>query len=184
MELFIVIGYISKLVWLIIPFRYLKSKHFYFFLFLGLHDVISYTLWMFFDLPVQTLTLLMNFLMLAGLEKQFFNRRIRLIVVFAIAIIYINQITTSHQQQVFVLFVHAIILFLFIRSLIRYYFDNNQIDIFYLIITLYELTNVLKLIILIKDVELGVPPLYATLLFQILIGLYLIIFRDRHNLIR
>ncbi|PIQ08517.1 MAG: hypothetical protein COW71_11385 [Ignavibacteriales bacterium CG18_big_fil_WC_8_21_14_2_50_31_20] len=181
MELYEYISILSTIIWMLIPFLLKKSKHFFFFLFAGLSDAIGLTLWYSLHLSSQIIWIPLFYLMVLGIDKNFFIRKIKLILTGLIPILIINYYSTTYFQYLFTFVANIIITTIFARYFYWVFIKNSKVSLFYLLMTIYGLFLVYKSILIVVNINLGLNAYYATTLVQIFIGLFLIFVRKDYQ---
>lgn len=169
------IAFLSLIVWLAVPLIHYKSKHFWFFLFLGLNDVASGILWFGFGLSSQTLWIPFYYLIVLSIDKEFLFNNWKIIVFGFILVLVLNYYSTTFIQNGFVLISHTIILTLFIKYLFWGFVENNVISLFYVVMTFYGMFSVYKFVLMLNSVHHELSIYFVTTIIQIIIGMYLII---------
>lgn len=177
MELYDYIQIFSALVWLTIPFVRTRSKHFYFFLFLGISDFISGFSWYALGTTSQALLIPILYLLIFSIDRDFFVRNIKWLLVGLVFFFIINFYSTTYIQYLFSLVTDIVITTIFARLLYWEYLKNSKISLFYIVMTFYGLFSVYKSILMVGNINLGLNAYYATLIIQIFIGLFLIFVR-------
>lgn len=177
MKLFEYIQILSTLVWLVVPFVRIRSKHFYFFLFLGVSDLIAGILWFGFNVSSQTFWIPFFYLIVFSISKDYFIKNIKNILLGFIIILILNFYSTTYIQYIFVLLANIIILTIFARYLYWEFIQNDKISLFYMIMTFYGLFSLSKSILLVSNIKLGMNAYFVGTILQIVIGLYLIFVR-------
>lgn len=169
-----IISYSSIIIWAIIPFFYRSNKHFYFFVLLALTDISSYFLNLVFLVSSQILWIPFSYLTIFSLNRDFFSKyKIQIIVGFFLAII-AGIYSSNIFQMYFVLATQIILFLLFTRFFISIFLNENKINSFYLVMIFYMALSVFKIIAFLRELSSGLNIFYATIMMQILIGLFLI----------
>lgn len=175
MQLYYTITILSTAIWLIVPFIYRYNRHFYFFLFLGLNDLIGYSIWYLFSVSAQSLWIPIHALILVTFDKKYSNKIKSWLLVLLIPMMVLSFFTDTYQQKLFVLFTHSILFLLFVRLFVNNFFNFNQISYFYLVLIFYQLVNVFKIISFMSELEFGLSSFIIGSVIQIAIGLYLLL---------
>ncbi len=76
---------------------------------------------------------------------------------------------------------HIIIFIIFLRRAIIKLNRENAINLFYLIIGIYELSLSMKYLIEMTDIKTGTPYFYITTAFEIIVALYFILFNEKNS---
>jgi len=168
---------LSIIVFILVVFCYWKSRHKYFFLVNSLSDIISTASWLIFNFSSQTLWIPLNYLLLFSVDKNIFISKRYLFIFGLIPMLFLNYFSTTFIQYVFVLVIHIILLFIFTRYFYNKYLNDNKLDLFYISMIIFEINIIIRLLAIIREVNLGVNIFYASMIIQILIGIFLIIIR-------
>lgn len=174
MKSFEYISLLSVMVWVIVPFFFYQSKHFWFFLFLGVNDVIASLFWFGFGLSSQTLWVPVYYLIVLSIDEEFFfNKRKKIIFGFLVVLIF-NYYSTTFIQSGFVLIAQIIIFTIFVRYLYWAYIKENKKNFFYAVMTFYSLFSVYKSVLTVGNINTGLNDYFVGIIIQIFIGLILI----------
>lgn len=168
---------LSTLVWLIVPFVRIRSKHFYFFLFLGLNDLIGLFLWCGFGLSSQTFWIPVLYLTTVSIDRNFLAKNLMRIFIGFILMLILNYYSTTYSQYIFSLLSDIIILIVFARYLFWEFIQNDKITLFYMVMTFYGLFSLSKSILLLSNIKLGINAYFVGTILEIVIGLFLIFMR-------
>lgn len=167
----------SIAIFILVAIYYWKGQYKYFFLFNSISDIISVILWEVFKLSSQSLWIPFNYLLLFSVDKNIFISKRYLIILGLISILFLNYFSTTFIQYVFVLVIHIILLFIFTRYFYKKYLSSNKLDLFYILMIIFEMNIIIRLLAIIREVNLGVNVFYASMIIQMLIGIFLIIIR-------
>ncbi|MCB0745945.1 MAG: hypothetical protein KDC52_19135 [Ignavibacteriae bacterium] len=173
MEFYLIIAFISTLVWLTMPIVYRNNRHFYFFLFLALNDSLSIILWTVFSVSSQLLWIPIHYLILLSYERYWLTKYKFWILIGFIPILILTYFSTTKIQLFYVLVTNIALFLLFVKPLVVKFF-NSHLNLFYLVMSFYELITITKLIIFIKKGFLGMEAFYIGTIFQIIMGIVLI----------
>ena len=78
----------------------------------------------------------------------------------------------------------GLILFVFIKKLMVKLYQFGEFNLFYLVLIFYEITALVKLIVLISGAEIGIAYYFLTVAFQFLIAIFFMIFREESPILR
>ena len=165
---------VSILIWLLVPIRQFSSKYFYFFLIIGVTDLIV-RLNRYFDLSMNnSLYVLMAFLLIVSLLSA--NKRNKILPYYVVTI-FIIFLALYFNSYFMLEFYVLIILNLFILVQVFLHFFNhtlekNEIKLFYLVFLLYQIITVAKLFNIITTTFGGFFYFIISTVFQIVIGLF------------
>lgn len=174
MDLILLIVYFSILIWICLPILFRSNRHFYFFLFLGLNDVIMMIIYSLFSIFPKELWIVSHSLMLLFFDRVYIRKYKKKLLVASVSIPFFAYFSNLFMQTAFVFFAHSIFLFLFSRLLILKYFKLHILNNFYMVLILYELITIYKFIAFEFNLEYRTEIFYVGTLTQIIIGLYLI----------
>lgn len=178
MKLWEIILIVSVFIWTILPLFYRSHENFFYFLFLGLNDFLSYTFYISSLWSSQILTIPFHYLIIVFFyRKDFANKKWLLLGL--IPSIYAAFNVTHYAQNITILIFHIIFFFMFLKPFITAYFYSNKIEIFYMVLLFYELINIFKLFAFIKDISSGIEVYYVGTIIQISIGIFLIFYSFR-----
>jgi len=176
-----IIAHTSVFIWAIMPYFYRRHKHFFFFLFLAMNDVIGVLLWNVFSISGQTSWLVFNYLMLVSINRDYFIKNLR---IFLIGIIPISVIVMflGPSQIVFLCFlVHLAIFFFFIKYLLSDYLLSGIVNKHYIILSFYLLISIFKLLAFMREITVGIEAFFVGTFVQIFIGIILIYLQLRND---
>ncbi len=168
------ISLLSTIVWIIVPLFYFKSTHFWFFLLLGVSDVVASILWFGFGLSSQAVWIPAFYLFVFSIDERFFIKKIKVILLGFAIIQIVNFYSSTYFQYMFVFLANIIILTIFLKYLYWGFVENNKPNIFYLAMTFYGLLSVYKSVLTVVNINLGMTNFFVITIFQIFIGLILI----------
>lgn len=172
-----IIYYISVIVWLFPPLRQYRTKYFSFFLILALSDPFSSFFYHLLKIYPIRIYLIITFLLIVSVTYK--NKSVRQIVLFAVILAGLV-ITDFYLKAAYIydlnIFLSGILVFLFVKETILSFNKNLTINLFYLVLTLYEISVVLKFLFNIYLTNKGIVYFYTTTAFEILIGIFFIFY--------
>ena len=177
-----ILSYLATILGVIIAVVYWKTNYSYFFSFQALSDLASFVLWTFFSLSSQTLWIPIHYLIASSVDKKFFVSNWKYILVGLVAVLIFNFFTTNVIQQYSVLATSFIVLFVFLRWFVMYYFNSDRINIFFLILIFHETIKVIKFLAILNDIDVGLNIYFAGVLIQIIVGVILVIIKNKVSL--
>ena len=181
MKIYQIIEIVGLLVWLIVPILYLRHDKFYFFLFLGLTDLIAQFLWNGLNISAIYAWLPFHYLMLIGFNRDYFVKHIKYLWLGLIPILIINPFLSHFTIKSVVLIFHLVFITLFVRLFASQLIKNNNFSFFYIIMITYEGIMIFRIIASLRDLKLGMEISYLGAFLQIFIGVLLIIIQLRKN---
>ena len=169
----------SIIIWLIIPFRQLGNKYFYYFLFLAIMDPISIFFRWILNSPTNYFYIPLSFLALISLLGTNTLKKYRILIIILILIVFIMNFSyiISIRFFLFMSITHLLILFYFLKDFIVGFFKSKIFDIFLMLLIFYELTIVTKNLNLISGFADAHFYFFITSILEILIGLFFCFFK-------
>ncbi len=177
MKLYVIIGYLSNIIWTLIPFFVVRKKYFLFFLVLAANGMMSFLAYSTLHIPANIFWIPFHYLLIFTLSDTFFKKHYLYILAGFIPFVLLGYFATHEERRLFLIFVHGFILIWFLWNAIKTIIVNNKFDLFLLLMSLYEFIMIFKLIAMLGEVQLGMEVFYTGSAMQILIGLYLIFVR-------
>jgi hypothetical protein len=177
-----VIFSISTLTWLLVPFRQYKGEYFMFFLIIGLMDPITVILNK--TLHTQPISLYIIFIFLAILTLLGLNvirKNIALIIVLFAGSIFIAFFVNIKYMIIYLALLHLMIFIIFLSRTIFDIYKDEFINVFYFVICVYEISIIIKFMVSIIDLKTGIILFYLTSAFEILVGLYFILYNEKNS---
>jgi len=173
------IALLGTLTWMTVPFFQFKSKHFIFFILIGLNDFIG-LIFYYSSISSQSLWIPILYLTVLGLEKDFFIKNLKWIFSGLILVFMLNHYSSPLIQHLFSLLTSTIILIVFTWY---FYMDyiNNIISKYYIILSIYGLFSVYQSTLLISKVELDLNIYFVAMTIKILIGVILIFIKKDYQ---
>jgi hypothetical protein len=170
---------ISMIVWSLPPLRQTKSKLFFYFLLMGFVDPGSHLVAYFTDISGFQTTQIINSFFFIALRNQINNDKLAVTLTLTFLILaLLSPYYAMNIGSLIVAFSRFIIFLIFVKNILYSVATTSKLNIFYLMIILEEITIVFKLSATALYSETGIPFFIATSAFQILIGLFFVIFRE------
>ena len=177
-----IIFFLSILTWLLVPFRQFKSKYFIFFLILAFLDplvMISHLLF-----PVDPFRIYTIFIFLNALSLLNFNW-IKKNLLFIIPIFILDILLAVYFRipdlTIVLILLHLIILIIILRVAVVDLYKKNLINMFNFILCIYEISIIMKFMIVLTDAKTGATFFFLTSAFEILIGFYFILYNGKNS---
>ncbi len=164
------------------PFRQYKTKYFLFFLILALTDPVVYILLKSLSFQIIRSTLIITFFMILSLidsnklKKGWIFILLSLLVLLTAAV----KLPVKEAYQVKII-LSCIILFLILKDSLLYLNKHQTINLFYLVLILYEITIVIKFIYTASRTHTGTIYFYTTGFFEIFIGLFFSFYSKKNS---
>ena len=106
-------------------------------------------------------------------------------LIFIIPIIIVNALFSWYIEVTYItlylIVLNLIIFIIFLSKAIFEVYKEDIINIFYFVICVYEISVIMKYILFITDVKTGVIFFYLTSAFEILIGIYFILYNEKNS---
>jgi hypothetical protein len=170
MKIFEIIFYISIIVWLCPLFRQYRTKYFYFFLVLGLTDVVVFILIKLFHINPQLIYPFSGVLLVCSLIEL---NKIKITLLFFITGLLIYLCWKFDLRLLVVLYsvFSFVSLLIILYHFLQFVVSKNAISIFFVFFIAYEFSLVLKNIVVFTNLIEGAILFYVTTLFEIAFGI-------------
>jgi len=173
---------LSMFFWLFPPIRQYKTDLFWYFFILAISDPISVGL-----SRAGILSLLIGYAIsgfilifsLYGSYRKNWHVRAILLILF-IMLIPVFFMSSNYHYGIFITF-HITILFFFLWHSVNFIGVHSKLNIFTIMLVLYELSLILKVVTLLSDVKAGVAFFFITDIFQMLIAVFFTIFKENDS---
>ena len=184
LKMFNLILYTSIFLWLLPPIRQYHGKYFYYFLILALTDPIVYLLKSF-GIYSNFIMLFSVLLLVISVSNIKYTKRFNIITTLILFLVsfgmsYFN----SNFQIIMAIFAKATILFLILKVVLIEVFELKLLNIYYFGIILLEITYITRFIAVLTDINTGLAFYLITQIFQFLIAIFYILFREDSKLVR
>ena len=182
MTTFYIIMLLSMFFWLFPPIRQFKTELFWYFFILAISDPISVGLVMAGILSQLIGYAIAGFLLVFSLYGSYYKnwhvRSILLVLLIALIPVFF---TSMNYHYGIIITLHIVILFFFLRRSIYFIAVHSKLNIFNIMLVLYELSILLKVVTLLANAKTGVAFFYITDIFQILIAIFFSIFKENDS---
>ncbi len=171
--------YFSILVWTFVPIRQYGQKLFWFFLFLAMQDPLTLILRKIFHSTSNIIYIIASVFMLFSLyETNYKQRKMILFVITLVIWITLYQNKVPNMDFYLDILGDTIILAAIFKKTVNHLIVYKEIKTFFAILILYQLSNITKVLHLFTGVLDAYFYFYLTTVFEILIGLFFIIFKE------
>jgi hypothetical protein len=171
----------STLVWAVIPIRQYRTKLFGYFLIFAVLEVAFLILKNFYYINTYYYYLygviLLIYPVFYGIKRKY---RIWIIVGLIIIGSFLSYLSAKYAILV-QLAVHLAILLNFLRYFIINYGESRRINIFNLMLVLYEFSIIPKFFILYSESMAGLAYFYLSTIIEIFIGLFFVFFNEKNS---
>ncbi len=177
----ILIGNITSIVWLIIPFRQIRTKFFFFFLIYGISSALMLLNDILLIHPAYFYLVLDFFLIISLFNfKKFPNYVLFLIGVLIISII-LPFLLSIRIITVCLIIQHAVIFFIILKRTILYSYREEKLNLFQFVLLLYEITLVTRFLVVLHNIKTSIIFFYLTAAFGILIGIFFLFYNVENS---
>lgn len=169
-----VIYSLSIIVWLLPPIRQHATKYFLFFLILAVCDPLYLLMIQFVSINPIKIFLVTTMLLILSVTIRKYNMKTLSLTILLISILIVVDIFFSIKEiYFFKILLSSILVFLFAKETVLVFNKTLKINLFYLILTLYEISIVLKFLsFLFHSINESIILFYITSAFEILIGVF------------
>lgn len=175
------IHYITIIVWLLIPIRQYTTRFFLFFLILALVDPFLLGIYQFVQINSILYYLFCAIILLYPTLFEI-KKSIRIILIVFFLILSFTMLQFSIIDAILIqIIIHLMIFIFFLNLLVIYYSRNRQLLLFHLILVIYQFSVLLKFFVYYSKAEFGEIYFFATTAFEILIGLFFILFNENNS---
>ena len=179
MPVYLVVLYISALVWIFPAIRQFKSDFFYYFLFIALCDPFGLLNVYFLHIidPNKSLTIVSLLMFYASQYGERINLS-KWILNIILALIYIYVLLYFEKQDIPNAILHLFILYKFMKAALLNLHSEGELNFFYFVLVFYEISLIFSKIVHFSGTDAAIIVFISTISFQILIAIFFIIFRE------
>ena len=174
------------MVWLLPPIRQYKGKLFLYFLLLAIADPLSHVLTISFSTNSYQIYSLISFgAVLAVSVNKIYRKNIAFVFTGFILTLFITITQDRNVIYIYLIVLHLIILWNFLKETLISFSKNNFLTLGWVVLILYEISIVLKLIVVLEVTQVSVIYYYLTTGFEILIAIFFTIYKveDRKSVV-
>lgn len=187
MKIALIILYVSMFVFLFPPIRQYKGQYFYFFLALALEDPIARLLIGtigIYQIKVHIIFSILLIYSVLNIKKMrfyiLFGIPILIIAIIGLLFVDLSNKENFSSLRVIIGFIHIGIFFIFVKKAIILLRDNLSINLFQLMLILYESSIILKFFIFVLSIKQGILFFFITSAFELLLGLFFAFYREEN----
>ncbi len=172
--------YFSILVWTFVPIRQYRQRLFWFFVFLATQDPITLIIRKILNSGSNLVFIIASILMIFSLidYKHNFKRKIIFLSIFTLLCVGLI-LSGFHNIDVYIIILEDFaILVILLTKFADHLTKNHEIKTFFTLLILYQLNNITKELNLFSGFINAYSYFYITTAFEILIGLFFIIFKE------
>ncbi|MEJ2615868.1 MAG: hypothetical protein P8Z35_12995 [Ignavibacteriaceae bacterium] len=172
----------SILIWLFPPFRQYKTQYFIFFLILALADPVMFLLLKFLSVEVTRTNLIITFFMILSLIGSDKLRKGWIFILLSLLVLLIatTKLPLKEVYQIKII-LSCIVLFFILKDSLLYLNKHQTINLFYLVLILYEITIIIKFIYTASRTHTGTIYFYTTGFFEIFIGIFFCFYNMKNS---
>jgi hypothetical protein len=160
----------TALVWVLPPFKQQETKYFLYFLILAISDPLVVGLSYLFKILPQQSYVVIEFIIIFSLIKK--NFRNKFLVLFAVIGYLLSYKSLANEYLLIIsFFLQTVILLIILYHFILSIQEEKGLNLFYMLMVLYQVTLVIKFIVVITDANLGLVQFYLTSIIGIIFGI-------------
>jgi hypothetical protein len=178
MSLTIIILYVSTIAWVFPIFRQYRSNLFYFFLFLGICDPLTFVALKLFYIRNELVAVIIAPILFYAISidrKKSFSINKTEIFVFALAY---SLMFVLENYNIILLIIHTLITIRAIYKIIIELHLNQKVNLVHIVLAFYMISSVASLIIYLNGNHQAIVLFYINLAFQTLIAIFFSIFKE------
>ena len=173
-----IISTLSTIFWLFPPLRQYKGKYFFYFLILALEDIVAYFLIIALKYNYLQVYNIVNILLLCSLiDKKIIKKYWYMIVFTTLLFLEINSLPNYKIIISSMIVIHLIILYIFFKTTAIEYNKRNYLNTGHFVLILYEITILLKFLILLGSFAKGEVFFYLTTAFEIMVAIFFTVYK-------
>lgn len=178
-NLFRIIMYISIVAWLFPPIKQYKQSLFSFFLILALTDPVAIILGKILEFPPHLFYNFSCVILLFSLNNfKDINKKSVFLIILLLIIGFASSQSPSKFTFYYIILINFIILVKFLIRTLLFVMKNSMINVFHMILILYQTTIILKVLSVVENFSSGVYYFALTNIFQIVIAIFFTIFNE------
>ena len=181
MSIPLLIGFIGNLIWLVIPFRQVRTSFFFFFLIYGISSAIM-LIDSFILIHPAYIYLGQGFFLIVSLydlgkipNYKFFFPGVLLTSIILPLVISVGIITIILILQ------HVIIFFIILKRIIVYSNENDKLNLFHFVLLMFEISAIMRFVVVAGNIRTGIIFFYLTAAFSILIGVFFLYYNVENS---
>lgn len=176
------IFYIDVAVWLIAPFRQYKTKYFAFFMILAIIDPTYPLILLFKHVNPVRIYFIADYLMIISVLFRKWQFKTIIISSLALLMVIIADIYLPLENIYLIKMTFSCILgFIFIKDTMLTFHNTYKLNLFCVILVLYEITIVIKYLDFLSFLKTGITDFYVSTAFEILIGIFFCIYNVNNS---
>jgi hypothetical protein len=173
--------YVDLIIWFLPPFRQYKGGYFIYFLLIAITPLSAQIFLYYFHLYPGSFYVISSASIIIALQyykdKKILSG-ILLFLTFCPLIIYLNYYKVNYWVNGFM---HSIRLFYICFFLLEYMYNKKTINIYFIILVVYEISVILKILTMLNNIHTGLLYYHVTSVFEFVICLYFVFFNIENS---
>ena len=176
-----ILFFISVLIWLFPPVRQYRTEYFLFFLILAIADPVGALLNIFLAVKPIHENLVITFLLIIALVDTERLKKRWIFVFLSFLILMTAMIFLPFKSMYGIkILLSSIVLFIILKNALLYFNQKQTINLFFLVLILYEITIIIKFIYTASRTHTGTVYFYTTF-FEFFIGIFFSFFNKNNS---
>ncbi len=173
------IGYAGNIIWLLIPFRQLRTEYFFFFL---IYSVTS--VFFLFNLHIHPAHFYLGqgvFLIISlyNFKKiPFYKFVLFCLLIILIILTYVISIKTI---TLCLIIENSLIFFIILKRIVLYSFQYEKLNLFNFVLLLFMISVIMRFVVVAGNIKTGIIFFYLTAAFSILIGIFFLFYNEKNS---
>jgi len=177
-----IILFLSIIIWLFPPFRQYKGKFFFYFLILALLDPLIDFIFLFASVnTIRIYSVADLFMIISLINLRKLQKYLPFILPITVIVIWFSSFLNIRFLNFFIVIEHLVILIIFLKMTIVDIYDSMRINLFYIMLDLYLSSLIFKFLANLIDLRFGLLYFYLTSAFEILIGIFFILYNEENS---
>lgn len=177
-----ILFFISVLIWLFPPVRQYRTEYFLFFLILAIADPVGALLNIFLAVKPIHENLVITFLLIIALVDTERLKKRWIFVFLSFLILMTAMIFLPFKSMYGIkILLSSIVLFIILKNALLYFNQKQTINLFFLVLILYEITIIIKFIYTASRTHTGTVYFYTTSFFEFFIGIFFSFFNKNNS---
>jgi hypothetical protein len=168
-----IIFYLTLFIWLFPVFKQYRTPYFYTFLIYGLNSIVSFVAIHLVPIKNQLINPIFTMLIIFSLIQKS-RKNIIIILISTTILIAVEFKIHDHYSLLINAVLHSVILFIILLHFTKAITEENIINLFLVLFIAYEISHVLKNLVVFSDLVNGIVLFYITTFFQIFFGVMFI----------
>ena len=173
--------YSGNIIWLLIPFRQLRTSFFFFFLIYALSCAVFLFDTILLIHPAY-IYLGVGFFLIISLYnfRKIPNYKFFLLGILTISIILPFLISVGIITIILIL-QHVIIFFIILKRIVVYSSEQGKLNLFHFVLLMFEISAIMRFVVVAGNIRTGIIFFYLTAAFSILIGIFFLFYNVENS---